>query len=156
MPHTTAQLMTKRLLNQRPFRNVLLILVGLSILLGLLIVYVESGSLGARILTPEHGLWWAVTTVTGVGYGDFVPVTTTGRLMGAALEIFGVIMFGLIIGLIGVTMGKRQEEYLWFRLFERLDQLESEVATMHKKSEFLVKENQNGKTDSENNLSEHN
>ena len=142
MTQTTAQFITKRLFNQRPFRDLLFVLVGIFILLGLLVVVVESNSSGTNIHSIEEGLWWAVTTASGVGYGDFVPVTTLGRILGAMLEISGVVMFGVIIGLIGITMGKRQEEYLWFRLFERIDQLESKLASMEKKSSFLVGENQ--------------
>ncbi len=41
---------------------------------------------------PTFGdaLWWSVVTVATVGYGDIVPTTTEGRLVGAALIIFGV------------------------------------------------------------------
>jgi voltage-gated potassium channel len=42
------------------------------------------------------GLWWAVQTVTTVGYGDHVPMTVGGRLVAAAVMLFG-------IGLLTVT-----------------------------------------------------
>jgi voltage-gated potassium channel len=42
------------------------------------------------------GLWWAVVTVTTVGYGDFVPKTLEGRLVGVALMIGGLLSFSLI------------------------------------------------------------
>ncbi len=127
-----------RLFHHRSFRQALLVLVALSVFLGILIVPVESRSPKARIHTIEEGLWWAVTTVTGVGFGDYVPVTTTGRIVGAALEITGVTMFGLLIGIIGITMTKRQEEYTWFRLFNRLDQIEERLTRIEKKSDMTV------------------
>jgi voltage-gated potassium channel len=39
-------------------------------------------------------LWWALTTLTTVGYADHVPVTTAGRLVGAAVMIAGVAVPG--------------------------------------------------------------
>ena len=36
------------------------------------------------------GLWWAVQTVTTVGYGDVVPASTTGRLVAALVMLFGI------------------------------------------------------------------
>ena len=36
------------------------------------------------------GLWWSVQTVTTVGYGDLVPTSTTGRIVGAAVMIVGI------------------------------------------------------------------
>lgn len=36
------------------------------------------------------GLWWALTTVTTVGYGDVVPASSTGRLIGATLMLVGI------------------------------------------------------------------
>ncbi|MCB0342659.1 MAG: two pore domain potassium channel family protein [Bdellovibrionales bacterium] len=38
-------------------------------------------------------LWWALSTVTTVGYGDIVPVTTEGRIIGMVLMILGVVFF---------------------------------------------------------------
>ena len=36
------------------------------------------------------GLWWAVQTVTTVGYGDNVPTTVPGRLLAAVVMLFGI------------------------------------------------------------------
>lgn len=127
-----------RLFHHRSFRHALLLLITLSVFLGILIVPIELRSQKARIQTIEEGLWWAVTTATGVGYGDFVPVTTTGRMIGAALQLAGVTMFGLLIGIIGITMTKRQEEYTWFRLFDRLDQIDERLNRLEKKINMTV------------------
>jgi len=41
-------------------------------------------------------LWWAITTVTTVGYGDRYPTTGTGRLVGGALMLVGIALLGVI------------------------------------------------------------
>ena len=38
-------------------------------------------------------LWWAICTVSTVGYGDIVPITGWGRLIGAFLIVTGVVLF---------------------------------------------------------------
>jgi voltage-gated potassium channel len=55
---------------------------------------------GGNIRTAEDALWWAVTTVTTVGYGDRFPVTTEGRIVAALLMAVGVGLFGALSGLV--------------------------------------------------------
>ncbi|WP_081738048.1 potassium channel family protein [Arthrobacter sp. H41] len=45
---------------------------------------------GANITTLGDALWWSMTTITSVGYGDYYPVTLTGRLVAAGLMIAGI------------------------------------------------------------------
>jgi voltage-gated potassium channel len=73
-----------------------------------------AGGLLVRILEPETftslGLacWWAVTTVTTVGYGDVVPVSTEGRLVGAALMLTGVSLIPLVTSVaVSILTSKR-------------------------------------------------
>ena len=59
-------------------------------------------------------LWWALCTVSTVGYGDIVPITGWGRIVGAFLIITGVVLFlGFIAVLVSVLpsfMGKEQKK----------------------------------------------
>lgn len=41
----------------------------------------------------EDALWWAMVTVSTVGFGDITPITTEGRIVGSALMVFGVGIF---------------------------------------------------------------
>ncbi|WP_070120563.1 potassium channel protein [Bacillus marinisedimentorum] len=89
--------------------------------------------------TPFEGLWWVMTTVTTVGYGDYSPVTIAGKMYAMFLYIFG-------IGLIGVVIGKIID---WFGVFRKLRE-EGKLAytgTGHiviigwsRKAEFAVEE----------------
>jgi voltage-gated potassium channel len=47
-------------------------------------------------------MWWAVETLTTVGYGDFVPVTVLGRVLGGVVSIIGIGTLALFSGLITV------------------------------------------------------
>jgi voltage-gated potassium channel len=62
------------------------------------IVYFERGQ-NPAFQDYGDGLWWALVTVTTIGYGDTFPITTAGRVVGS-----GVILVG--IGLVGLFMGK--------------------------------------------------
>jgi voltage-gated potassium channel len=51
---------------------------------------------GSNIKNFGDGLWWAMTTVTTVGYGDKFPVTAEGRILAVALMIMGISLVGVI------------------------------------------------------------
>lgn len=51
---------------------------------------------GSNIKNFGDGLWWAMTTVTTVGYGDKFPVTTEGRVLAVTLMIMGISLVGVI------------------------------------------------------------
>ena len=51
---------------------------------------------GSNIKTLGDGLWWAVTTVTTVGYGDRFPTTTEGRILAVMLMLVGISLVGVI------------------------------------------------------------
>jgi voltage-gated potassium channel len=56
----------------------------------------ERGQPGAKITSFGKALWWAVATVTTVGYGDLYPVTVPGRLVAALLMIGGISLLGVV------------------------------------------------------------
>ncbi|MFM2131187.1 MAG: hypothetical protein RL646_390 [Verrucomicrobiota bacterium] len=65
-----------------------------------LMLEVEAGAPGATIRTGGDALWWALTTVTTVGYGDTYPVTTAGRAIAAVMMLVGIALFGSMSALI--------------------------------------------------------
>ena len=60
------------------------------------ITITERAVEGSNIKNFGDGLWWAITTVTTVGYGDKYPTTTEGRCLAVALMIMGISLMGVI------------------------------------------------------------
>lgn len=65
-----------------------------------LMVEAERHAPGATIKSGGDALWWALTTVTTVGYGDTYPVTTEGRIIAAGLMLVGIALFGSISAIV--------------------------------------------------------
>ena len=64
------------------------------LLLALLLTLAESGAPGASITDYPTALWYMLTTLTTVGYGDTYPVTVLGRVIGGVLQLFSL---GLLV-----------------------------------------------------------
>lgn len=58
--------------------------------------YLERGKPGANIETYGEALWWGVATITTVGYGDAVPVTTPGRVVASVVMFNGIAVVSVI------------------------------------------------------------
>lgn len=80
--------------------------------------------------TIPDAMWWAITTLTTVGYGDAYPITALGRMIGAATMVMGLGMFALPIGILstGYLEEIRRRDFVvtWAMvarvpLFSRLD-----------------------------------
>jgi voltage-gated potassium channel len=57
---------------------------------------VEASAPGATITTFREAIWWAVVTTTTVGYGDYSPVTTVGRIIAMVLMLVGIGLIGTV------------------------------------------------------------
>ena len=135
------------LLRQHRFRVLLLTFVVMAAVLGFMIVPIESVSGTANIRSLSDGLWWSITTMTGVGFGDVYPVTTWGRVLGAVLEVLGVVVFGLIVGHIAVVLFRIRDDFYRKRLFQRLDDIEERVMRLESGQKFMVRDEKSGTSD---------
>jgi voltage-gated potassium channel len=59
-------------------------------------VYAAEVGVNPGIQSPLDALWWGLTTMTTVGYGDIYPTTTEGRLAAAVLLILGIGLYSAI------------------------------------------------------------
>jgi len=65
---------------------------------------------GSNIKNFNDGLWWAVTTVTTVGYGDRYPTTAEGRILAVLLMLTGISLVGVITASVAAWFVKMSQE----------------------------------------------
>jgi voltage-gated potassium channel len=63
-----------------------------------------------RIKNFGDAIWWSLTTITTVGYGDFVPLTFLGRLVAALLMLGGISVIGVITATVATWIIQRVAE----------------------------------------------
>ena len=76
------------------------------------ITIIERDIDGSNIKNFGDGLWWAMTTVTTVGYGDRFPTTSEGRFLAVGLMIMGISLMGVITASVAswfVKMGQNEK-----------------------------------------------
>lgn len=80
--------------------GVLIVLVGMVIIAASLLYLVEGDRPGSEFATVPEAMWWAIATLTTVGYGDVTPVTAAGKLLAGVVMVCGLGFFALPIGII--------------------------------------------------------
>ena len=74
---------------------------GLTIIIGTFLMYnLESRAENTQMKTLLDALWWCIATVTTVGYGDVVPVTSLGRIMAIIYMFFGITLIAVLLAVI--------------------------------------------------------
>lgn len=79
-------------------------LFSLVVIAGTLIYLAEGRVLGTEFVNIPAGMWWAIVTLTTVGYGDMVPVTVLGKIIASFTMIAGLSMFALLVSVMGKVM----------------------------------------------------
>jgi len=126
------------LFRQRTLRKILASLFFLSASLTILVVPLEAGKMGAKINNLGDSIWWSVSTITSVGYGDVVPVTFEGRVLGMLLQVIGVIFTSSIIGSLVVQLHRKRDNYEWERISRKLDKISEDLEETKKKADFII------------------
>lgn len=78
----------------------LIVMLGLLFTASTLMYLMENSAQPDKFASIPDALWWAIATLTTVGYGDVVPVTDAGKLVGGFVMIFGLAFYALPIGII--------------------------------------------------------
>jgi voltage-gated potassium channel len=136
--------------------NYVLVVTGALVLVTSLVVYdLERQAPGSTITSWPDGLWWALSTVMTVGYGDKVPVTAGGRAVAVVLMVGGIALLGVITAAIAATFvahsqgqhdeaEKRRDDETEDRLVEVLARVTALEASLSSIAEALTTTTSNG------------
>lgn len=78
----------------------------LIVISGTLAYLIESDVPGTMFTDIPQGMWWAVQTMSSSGYGDIIPRTALGKLLGGATMISGLGLFAMLVTVMGRSMQK--------------------------------------------------
>lgn len=85
---------------RRALFGALIVMTGMLLLSATVMYIIEGPAQPDKFGTIPNAMWWAVVTLTTVGYGDVVPVTVLGRLFGGIVMIMGLGMFALPVSIL--------------------------------------------------------
>ena len=87
-----------------------------------------------QVKTIGDGMWWALVTITTVGYGDITPLTTTGRFVASALMFVGL---GLVSSVTAIVSVKFIQNFVDHHtnddVLEKLDDMQKDLDEIKKK-----------------------
>lgn len=92
------------------FKAVVFILIIMIVTAASGIYVVENQAQPEVFESIPKSMWWAVVTLTTVGYGDVIPVTTTGKFLGAVITILGVGLAALPAGILASGLASELEQ----------------------------------------------
>ncbi|MCA4132638.1 potassium channel family protein [Arthrobacter sp. M4] len=105
----------------------------------LAVLDVEENADGSNIRNFGDALWWALTTITTVGYGDHFPVTTLGRFVAAGLMIGGIAVLGVVTAAVASWLVEQVATETAAELEATEAPVREEVARLSKEIERLTK-----------------
>ena len=76
----------------------------------LLMYYIENDAQPSSFNNAYSSLWWAIATLTTVGYGDIYPVTVLGKLLGILISLMGIALIAIPTGIISAGFMEKNEQ----------------------------------------------
>jgi voltage-gated potassium channel len=110
----------REIIRRRGLHYVLAVVIAVMFAAAGLEVAFEAHAKGGNIHSYGDALWWAVVTVTSVGYGDKYPVTAPGRAVAVVLMITGIALFGVVTASIASYFVEQDKDR---RVEERMDEI---------------------------------
>lgn len=86
------------------------ILLVLLVMASSLMYFAEYKVQPEKFSSIPAAMWWAVATLTTVGYGDIYPVTTVGKILASVISVLGIGMFALPTGILGAGFVEEREQ----------------------------------------------
>ena len=126
MRYSSAMMTMQRVIidERRALLAALLIMLGLLIMASTAMYYAEREAQPEVFGSIPAAMWWGLATLTTVGYGDIVPVTLVGKMIGGVVMLLGLGMFALPIGILatGFTQEVHRREFVVTRsMVARID-----------------------------------
>ncbi|MFH1616153.1 MAG: ion transporter [Planctomycetota bacterium] len=87
------------------------ILLLLLVIASCMMYFVENRAQPDNFSSIPATMWWAVATLTTVGYGDIYPITQVGKLIASVIAILGIGMFALPTGILGSGFVEELDRY---------------------------------------------
>ncbi|MEE9425954.1 MAG: cyclic nucleotide-gated ion channel [Methylococcales bacterium] len=84
----------------KTFAAIFLVIVSLLLLVSYFIYVIERHVQPDAFASIPEAMWWSISTLTTVGYGDVVPVTTMGKVFGMIVMLIGIGMFAIPTGIL--------------------------------------------------------
>lgn len=119
----------KSIFNSKGLRFIVYATIGIVLFFGFLF-YVSEPDVNSY----SDGLWWALVTITTVGYGDITPLTNLGRIVASSLMVVGIGFIATITAAISsyFISSFSDKEITMNELGEKLDRLERDIAELKK------------------------
>jgi voltage-gated potassium channel len=116
----------KRLTSANAFRFISLATIFLVVVAGAVQATVNEG----EFKTFWDGVWWAVVTVTTVGYGDLYPTTVTGRIIGIVLMLTGIGFLAVLTATVASVFVKAERSEETTGITEALARIEADLSEL--------------------------
>jgi voltage-gated potassium channel len=116
------------ILTHRGLHFVLLAATGIVVVASGVELAFEEHAHGTNIHNFGESLWWAIVTVTTVGYGGYYPVTSGGRCVAVVLMLVGIGLIGALTATIASYFVEEQADQEKADLVRRLDRIEEMLA----------------------------
>jgi voltage-gated potassium channel len=98
--------------NRRHEFGLILGLLLLTVLIsGSVMYFAEAEAQPDKFGSIPRALWWAIITMTTIGYGDTYPITALGRVLGGIIAIAGVMMIALPTGIFAASFSEAMERH---------------------------------------------
>jgi voltage-gated potassium channel len=110
----------REIIRRRGLHYVVAVVIAIMFAAAGLEVAFEAHAKGGNIHNYGDALWWAVVTVTSVGYGDKYPVTAAGRAVAVVLMITGIALFGVVTASIASYFVEQDQDR---RVEARMDEI---------------------------------
>jgi len=119
----------KSIFNSKGLRFIVYTTIGLVLFFGFLFYISEP-----HVEKYSDGLWWALVTITTVGYGDITPISTLGRIIAGALMVMGIGFIATITAAVSsfFISSFNDNQVTINDLGEKLDKIEKELNILKK------------------------